>query len=621
MTEASRDWSRFPTQVLNAFLVVLLVVGLAVLTRQCVDRVRHVDLIVAAGRQDGESYRFAEALKTYLEAKYNVDVELRPSDGTVENLALLRNGTAQLATAQADVALQETLRESPPANPAPKDFGVVAVLFTDVFQLLYCDPSVQDEEGPPMTAEQLFSELTTRSTPSFVYLPSRDDEESGGQQRSFRDLARSYGLREGVHYTFHDDKWLQVACTPDERQNLVFRIRAEGNPGVHRAIHDGWRLVDLPGATMLWSGDIARQPSVIPLGAYRKLRNTPPWAPEPRADIRTVEVPRLLLAVDDCEPFVLWSPSSWVSWCKLPPRLAYNIAHDLNTDGPGLANAATDPMVKRLFLGIANQNVTDQTRALGVPVQSSIGPFYDPQLSWTFWFNTSAEGFSFLLALLTAVVPGFWGAYRLARAWREQAAATLMEEATRLMTRSKDPKGDPDWPPAVRALQDSLDSVLDVALGATPPVDAAPLPSDDGTRLDDEREIREEASWLGEASARLHGLREVYQRAEESLKERRISEASFRTFNEVYAAARDRIESEIETMQRNIAAAAVRRMNEVLGEGRDVRARSEALFEQFAPVLSHKLVFSRDSFRTFTDVYGLGLQREAPTTPSPSEDA
>jgi uncharacterized protein len=85
---------------------------------------RTVHLTMAAGASSGESYILGHALKTVVERHYpRIRMTLLPTGGTVENLKMLEDGRAQLATAQSDI-------------PSGARARAVAVLYNDTFQLL-----------------------------------------------------------------------------------------------------------------------------------------------------------------------------------------------------------------------------------------------------------------------------------------------------------------------------------------------------------------------------------------------------------------------------------------------------------------------------------------------------
>src|SRR5271156_1287374 len=104
-----------------AAVSVTLIGGLAIAWWQ---RSRTEHLTLAAGASSGESYILGNALKTVVERHYpKIRMTLLETGGTVENLSMLQDGHAQLATAQADI----------PAGPRARS---VAVLYDDTFQLL-----------------------------------------------------------------------------------------------------------------------------------------------------------------------------------------------------------------------------------------------------------------------------------------------------------------------------------------------------------------------------------------------------------------------------------------------------------------------------------------------------
>src|ERR1700742_3666799 len=97
---AKLDFNR----VLRITLVSLsvgVIAGLAVAVWQ---RSKTEHLTLAAGASSGESYILGNALKTVVERHYpKIRITLVETGGTVENLRMLEDGRAELATAQADV--------------------------------------------------------------------------------------------------------------------------------------------------------------------------------------------------------------------------------------------------------------------------------------------------------------------------------------------------------------------------------------------------------------------------------------------------------------------------------------------------------------------------------------
>ncbi len=98
---AKLDFNRL-MQLTLAALTLGLAAGLAIIF---VQRSRTEYLTLAAGTSSGESYILGNALKTVVERHYpRIRITLLETGGTVENLQMLEDGRAQLATAQADIS-------------------------------------------------------------------------------------------------------------------------------------------------------------------------------------------------------------------------------------------------------------------------------------------------------------------------------------------------------------------------------------------------------------------------------------------------------------------------------------------------------------------------------------
>jgi len=92
-------------------------------------------LRVAAGDPGGLYLAFAELLAKQLHIRYpGIAVDVLPTEGTVENLALLRSSEADLGLALADVAEQD--RTAGPADTAP---AAVARVYENYLQVIVRD--------------------------------------------------------------------------------------------------------------------------------------------------------------------------------------------------------------------------------------------------------------------------------------------------------------------------------------------------------------------------------------------------------------------------------------------------------------------------------------------------
>src|SRR3984957_15869317 len=80
-------------------------------------------LTLAAGASSGESYILGSALKTVVERHYpRIRITLLETGGTVENLQMLQDGRAQLATPQAHHLPGEWARAAPVFTTTPSSF-------------------------------------------------------------------------------------------------------------------------------------------------------------------------------------------------------------------------------------------------------------------------------------------------------------------------------------------------------------------------------------------------------------------------------------------------------------------------------------------------------------------
>jgi TRAP transporter TAXI family solute receptor len=223
-------------------------------------------LTLAAGDAHGESYILGSALKTVVE-RHNprIRIALAETGGTVENLKMLEDGRAQLATAQADIAPGSAAR-------------TIAVLYDDAFQLLV------RKDSPSQTLVDLSGKRIALA-------------QSGGQFRSFLKVAEHFGLHE------RDFQFVGVSDEDADRAFLsgqadaIFRVRALGNPSIQRLVQSGQvRFLPVEHALAMKIKNPAFDPATIPEGAY--LGNPP----VPARDLPTIAVHRTLLASESANP-------------------------------------------------------------------------------------------------------------------------------------------------------------------------------------------------------------------------------------------------------------------------------------------------------------------------------
>jgi uncharacterized protein len=223
-------------------------------------------LTLAAGDSKGESYIIGAALQKVVQRHYpRIQIRLLETGGTVENLQMLEQGRAQLATAQADVL------------PGPKARNV-AVLYDDTFQLMVKQSS------------QIRHFVDLRGTRIAL-------ARSGGQFQSFLRVAEHFGLREtdfqfiGASDQSADQAFLQGQA------DAVFRVRAIRNPSIQQLVQSNTvRFLPIEQAAAMKIEHPAFDPALIPEGAYLGSPAVP------SENLPTIAVHRTLLASDSANP-------------------------------------------------------------------------------------------------------------------------------------------------------------------------------------------------------------------------------------------------------------------------------------------------------------------------------
>src|SRR3984957_13112708 len=255
---AKPDFNRVLRLALIAATLCLLVILAVVYWQQ--SKVEHLTL--AAGASSGESYLLGSALKTVVE-RHNprIRITLLQTGGTVENLQMLQDGRAQLATAQADILPGDRAR-------------AVAVLYDDTFQLLV------PKDSPAKSLIDLQGRRIALA-------------QSGGQFQSFLRVVEHFGLsREDFQFVGEDDQAAAGAFLNGQAE-AIFRVRAIGDPSIQQLVRSGKvRFVPIEHAAAMKIKHPSFEAAIIPVGAY--LGNPP----VPAQDVPTVAVQRTLLARD-----------------------------------------------------------------------------------------------------------------------------------------------------------------------------------------------------------------------------------------------------------------------------------------------------------------------------------
>jgi uncharacterized protein len=281
-------------------------------------------LVLAAGGKTGESYILAQAIKQVVEAQLpHIKIDVQESKGTAENIERIEKGTANLATAQADL----------PAGPKAR---TVAVLYADSFQLI-----VQGQ-----SSIQKFTDLKGKN----IGMVTR-----GGQYESFMNVARHFGLsHKDFEFIGENDQIIDIAFQ-QQQVDAIFQVRAIGNQRVATLIKsfDG-RLVPIEQAEALKLEHPAFESAKIPIGAYK---GSQPQVPQ--SELPTIAVQRLLLASATVDANILRQITQLLNEQRRELKAA--IPAELGNTSPLIAN------IRRPEL----------TGGTGIPLHPGAAAYYD----------------------------------------------------------------------------------------------------------------------------------------------------------------------------------------------------------------------------------------------------
>ncbi len=276
----------------------------------------------------------AKGIAKVIQKRSNIRVTVLDTGGTKENLELLQQGKAQLATAQADVVTEDMdAIANTKANSSKSSLRTLAVLYKDLFQLLVRDSNLKQ-----------FVQLKGKT----VALPVE-----GGQYQSFEKIAKHYRLLKpdnqiemtitGLNKKYYDDKQAEEDFK-FQRVDALFRVRAVGNKGIANLVQSyGGRLVGIEQADAMKIKYPAFESVIIPKGAYKGN----PAVPE--ENLPTIAVPRLFVTND-----------------TIDAKLIRDITQIINERKQEIASEISqeNPEVKPL---VATISQPDNTNSSGIP--------------------------------------------------------------------------------------------------------------------------------------------------------------------------------------------------------------------------------------------------------------
>ncbi len=460
------------------------------------ERTKIYRLTLAAGAVEGESYILSKAIEQVVE-KYqpNIQIEVKETGGTSENLKLLDANEAQLVTAQSDV-------------PASSSATVVTNLYQDIFQLV-----VQGKSNIKQ-----FSDF--RGKKLRIGLPSK-----GGQFRSFIEIANHYGLQiSDFNFVGSNEREADDAFRQGQAE-VVFRVRALGNKYISELIqtYQG-RLLPIDQAAAMKIKYPAFQPAVIPRGAYR---GNPAM---PIVDLPTVAVQRVLLAHRDTDKDLIQLVTSII---------------DSNRQEIAAAIPDRHKEVRPLVDSISRPNLLGSNR---VPIHPGAQAYYDRDKP-----SFIQENADYVALILTVIL--------LVSSWVLQMKSLVAGKR-----------------------KDAADEYIKVSLEL----------------MNDDRGSIEEVQL---------DLEKIFRRAATDLIREKISQESFRTFNEAYKTTRESIERkrlQTERLQKERADELIKQIFALMqaksGDIKNRLAKLDLILESAAAGLVSNHI-SQESFRTFIEAY------------------
>ncbi len=333
----------------NRLILIILLLSLGasgVFTWQWLrDRQRVHTLVLATGGEEGEYYAFGQALaQVVARHQPHLRIEVRATEGSLQNQSLLAAGDVDLAILQSDTLM------------SPKT-QAIALLFPEVFHLIARRPS----------QIQSVSDLRGKR---IALMPT-----GSGSYRLFWPLSQHYGLAETDFVAIPMTSDAAYAALQQGRVDALFRVIALGNTSVKSALADQQvQLVPIAQAAALQLVLPALEPAQIPQGTYNGA------VPIPPTDLPTVAVRAILVTRQDVDTRLVYDIT----------RILFEARNDLVEYRPLAAH------VRR----------PDPARELGIPFHAGARAFYNREEP-NFWV-TYAEPIGVLVSLVVLCISSLW---------------------------------------------------------------------------------------------------------------------------------------------------------------------------------------------------------------------
>jgi TRAP transporter TAXI family solute receptor len=289
-------------------------IGFGVKTWQ--ERHRVYDLVLAAGNPSGEYYAFSQAFAEVVGLNHpNIQIRVIETQGSAENMTLMRDREAELALVQSDTPVERPVR-------------AIARLFPEMFHLL-----VRTEANI-----QTVADLRNRR---IALMP-----EGSGSYALFWPLVEHYGLTStDFSFTPQAPKMAHESLLSGEADAL-FQVITLGNPAMKAVLqNDGIELLAIDQVAALQLSLPYLEAQTIPKGTYNGGR------PVPMRDLPVVAVNAVLVTHD-----------------SLPDEVARALTDTLYTHRNELVSRYPRAALIRL---------PDSGNDLGLPLHPGAAAFYD----------------------------------------------------------------------------------------------------------------------------------------------------------------------------------------------------------------------------------------------------
>lgn len=309
------------------------------------ERQRVYELVLASGSKTGEYYAFSKALEEVVEQNYpQIQIEVIDTEGSAQNMTLLRDNQAQLALVQSDTPVERPVR-------------AIARLFPEMFHLL-----VRQDANIQTVADLRAKQI--------ALMP-----QGSGSYALFWPLVDHYGLTAADFQSVPQAPESAYAALLSGEADALFRVMTLGNPSMREALKaDGIELLAIDQVDALRLSLPFLEAQTIPKGTYDGGR------PLPAADLAVVAVNALLVTREN-----------------LPDEVAYALTDTLFTYRNELVSRYPRAALIRL---------PDSGSDLGLPLHLGAQSFYDrnePEFIVEY-----AEPIGLLISVSVLLASGLW---------------------------------------------------------------------------------------------------------------------------------------------------------------------------------------------------------------------